>query len=101
MNHHRQPYHHVCIDDPNLVFSTMAISAIVFKLIVGMSREGDTAILTYWSMGLMYIWCHFIVHTRYTPQNKLMRKIQQNHMKHHCKYGSISIFLLYLTLCDD
>lgn len=39
---------------------------------------------TYWLMGLVYEWSHFIVHTRVRPGTKLGRAIKE----HHTRYGA-------------
>ena len=83
--HHQKPYYHVCIDEPFLVLSVMCASGLLFKTIFLNAALGDTAILVYWLMGLVYIWCHFLVHTRYVPRSRFMKAIRQNHMRHHCK----------------
>ena len=88
VQHHERTYHHVCIDGPELVFSVMLLSALVFKTIFGSHPSGDTAIFVYWFMGLMYIWCHYLVHTRYIPRTHFMKTIRQNHMRHHCRCAS-------------
>lgn len=39
---------------------------------------------TYWLMGLVYEWSHYIVHTRVRPGTKIGRAIKE----HHTRYGT-------------
>lgn len=85
IQHHQQPYFHVCIDSPSLVFGVMGVSAGVLALCFGNQPIGETAIVAYWSMGLLYLWCHYLVHTKVRPRSAFFKTIRQNHMRHHCR----------------
>ncbi|PRW45324.1 fatty acid hydroxylase [Chlorella sorokiniana] len=85
VGHHQRPYFHVSIDDPPIVLAFMAVSLTAFWVGFGGSELAVTASLTYFAMGLLYEYTHFIVHTRYLPRSKLGKAIRMHHMLHHTR----------------
>lgn len=61
--HHEKPFYHVCVDPPDLVAGWTLAAACVFKLLLPLPLA-LTVLSAYMSMGLVYEWVHFIVHTR-------------------------------------
>lgn len=53
------------IDDPPIVVAFMAASLGLFWLGFHGSELALTAAISYFAMGLLYEWTHYIVHTRY------------------------------------
>mmetsp|Transcript_39571 Transcript_39571/g.112228 ORF Transcript_39571/g.112228 Transcript_39571/m.112228 type:complete len:297 (-) Transcript_39571:1502-2392(-) len=82
-SHHAEDYFHISIDPPGLILPAMALSAGVFYAAMPTAALGLTATLTYFLMGLLYEFNHYLVHTRYIPKNSLGRAIRRNHMLHH------------------
>ncbi|CAN0028247.1 unnamed protein product [Laminaria digitata] len=39
----------------------------------------------YMSMGLVYEWVHFIVHTRVVPRSRFGKELKRHHTLHHLK----------------
>lgn len=85
VGHHQRPYFHVSIDDPPIVLAFMAVSLTAFWFGFGGSELAVTASLSYFAMGLLYEYTHFIVHTRYLPHSKLGKAIRMHHMLHHTR----------------
>ncbi|GMH38805.1 hypothetical protein BSKO_06703 [Bryopsis sp. KO-2023] len=84
-SHHQKPYFHVTVDSPALVGSMMVLSSFLF---MGLSKAhplGITATWTYWCMGLLYEFSHYVAHTRYMPKWERMRRVKINHMMHHSR----------------
>ena len=44
-----------------------------------------TGMVSYISLGLLYEWTHFIIHTRYRPKSRLYKHLWRHHRLHHCK----------------
>lgn len=82
--HHATPYHHITIDGLDLVAPAMLASLVIFTAVAGYGT-GPCAALAYWSMGLFYIFSHYLVHTRCVPRSKFWRHMRQHHMQHHCR----------------
>ncbi|CAN0453986.1 unnamed protein product, partial [Hapterophycus canaliculatus] len=61
--HHDKPFYHVCVDPPDLVAGWTLAAACIFKLLLPLPLA-MTVLAAYMSMGLVYEWVHFIVHTR-------------------------------------
>lgn len=81
--HHQKSYFHVTVDSPALVGSVMVVSAVLFMGVCKAHPLGMTATLTYWFMGLLYEFAHYVAHTRYMPKWERMRRVKINHMMHH------------------
>lgn len=63
-DHHDKPYYHVCVDPPDLVAGWTLAAACVFTLVLPLPLA-LTVLAAYMSMGLVYEWVHFFVHTRW------------------------------------
>lgn len=85
VGHHQRPYYHVSIDDPPIVLAFMAASLALFWLAFGGSELAVTAAAAYYSMGLVYEFTHYIVHTRYLPTSRLAKRIRMHHLLHHTR----------------
>lgn len=86
VGHHQRPYFHVSIDDPPIVVAFMAASLGLFWLGFHGSELALTAAISYFAMGLLYEWTHYIVHTRYVPRSALGKRIRMHHMLHHTRH---------------
>jgi hypothetical protein len=93
--HHSLPYYHVSLDEPEIaVVWGAAITLLVNVLAPGeaMSTLRLDFLVTYFSMGLLYEWTHYMAHTKYKPTSALGRLIKSHHMTHHlddnrCKFA--------------
>lgn len=63
-DHHDKPYYHVCVDPPDLVAGWTLAAACVFGLVLPLPLA-LTVLACYMTMGLVYEWVHFFVHTRW------------------------------------
>jgi hypothetical protein len=86
-HHHTRPYFHVSVDPPGLIGGVMALAAAVFYVSFQGSPLAFTAIVTYFTMGLIYEWLHYVVHTQWVPPPSAtwLRAIRRHHMLHHCR----------------
>ncbi|CAM9582699.1 unnamed protein product, partial [Ectocarpus sp. 6 AP-2014] len=82
--HHDKPFYHVCVDPPDLVAGWTLAAAFVFKLLLPLPLA-ITVLVVYMSMGLVYEWVHFIVHTRVVPRSQLGKDLKRHHTLHHLK----------------
>jgi sterol desaturase/sphingolipid hydroxylase (fatty acid hydroxylase superfamily) len=82
--HHADPtvLEHVFIPLPALVGSAVALVALGAVL---PSPRGVTFVATVFSLGLVYEWTHYLVHTEYRPRTRLYRAIWRHHRLHHYK----------------
>lgn len=105
--HHELPFYHVSIDPPAIVLAwgAVACAAALALLpqplawtVLGVRWKAASGLLsvcvfdwtdtmtlktqTYWLMGLVYEWSHYIVHTRVRPATKLGRAIKEHHTRY-------------------
>eukprot|EP00752_Nemacystus_decipiens_P011933 g10583.t1 len=83
-DHHDKPYYHVCVDPPDLVAGWTLAAACVFNLVLPLPMA-LTVLAAYMSMGLVYEWVHFFVHTRVVPRSQLGKELKRHHTLHHLK----------------
>lgn len=81
--HHDKPYFHISIDPAPLMLAWMATAHAIFQFLLPLP-VACTATLAYASAGLFYEWSHFIVHTKVKPTNSFMKRMRDNHIRHHC-----------------
>lgn len=81
--HHDKPYFHISIDSAPLMLAWMATAHAVFRCLLPLPAAWS-ATLGYASSGLFYEWAHYIVHTKVKPRNKFMKRMRDNHIRHHC-----------------
>jgi hypothetical protein len=60
------------------------VSAIVL-LLVPLTGLGLTYLAFLGMIGLVYEWCHYLIHTDYKPKSRPYRAIWKNHRQHHFK----------------
>lgn len=84
--------HHTDPRDIPLVFIptrslTYTIIALVAIALLAFPRLGLglTFLLTITTLGLLYEWTHYLIHTDYKPEHALYRAIWRNHRHHHYK----------------
>lgn len=84
--------HHTDPRDTPLVFIppkslTLTIVALVAIGLLAFPRLGLglTFLLTITTLGLLYEWTHYLIHTDYKPKHALYRAIWRNHRHHHYK----------------
>mmetsp|Transcript_31165 Transcript_31165/g.38042 ORF Transcript_31165/g.38042 Transcript_31165/m.38042 type:complete len:343 (+) Transcript_31165:93-1121(+) len=80
--HHSKPYFHVSIDPPGLIMGWLLAVHVALRLLLPLPLA-LSATVGYAAAGLFYEWAHYIVHTRVVPRNGFMRKMRDNHMRHH------------------
>ena len=93
--HHLTPFYHVSLDGPDVAIvwggTICALSFIVFPGEALNVCRMDF-VLTYYLMGLLYEWTHYLTHTRYKPKTAFVRGLKAHHMTHHlddnrCKFA--------------
>ena len=87
---HRE--HHVAPRDVDLVFIPLqsAIGAVVSAVVIALwlfprTGMGLTFLVVMLTCGLLYEWCHYLVHTDYKPKTAAYRVIWRDHRLHHFK----------------
>lgn len=87
---HRE--HHVAPRDVTLVFIPLQslVGAIVSAVLIALLAFprlglGLTFLVVILAFGLLYEWCHYLVHTDYKPKSALYRVIWRDHRLHHFK----------------
>eukprot|EP00898_Chlorokybus_atmophyticus_P005554 jgi/Chlat1/59/Chrsp1S03111 len=86
--HHALPYFHVSLDGPEVVVPMMFLSAGLAAASVVMGASASLAItglVSYWAMGLVYEWTHYLCHTRVPLTSGIAKAVKRNHMLHHCR----------------
>ncbi|CAM9754519.1 unnamed protein product [Choristocarpus tenellus] len=86
-NHHDLPFYHVSLDPPDLVIAWTIAAATIFFVVLP-APLSLTVLGCYMTMGLVYEWTHYIVHTRVVPQSKLWKALKRHHTLHHLKDDS-------------
>eukprot|EP00243_Klebsormidium_subtile_P012566 TRINITY_DN7731_c0_g2_i1.p1 TRINITY_DN7731_c0_g2~~TRINITY_DN7731_c0_g2_i1.p1 ORF type:complete len:153 (-),score=40.91 TRINITY_DN7731_c0_g2_i1:693-1130(-) len=83
--HHEAPFHHVSIDGLDLVaISLVGFAGFCFALF-GKSPLALTGTLTVYTMGLVYEWTHYLVHTKVPMRSYIGSMIKRAHVSHHLK----------------
>ncbi len=81
-HHHNQPYFHISIDSTPLLigwlFSTSLVLHFIFPQPLAL-----TGTICYSISGMWYEWIHFLVHTKVRPRSKFMKRVKDNHIRHH------------------
>ncbi|MCX2929577.1 sterol desaturase family protein [Mycobacterium sp. CVI_P3] len=86
---HRE--HHVAPRDVGLVFIPLqsAIGAVAAAVVIAWlfprTGMGLTFLVVILTFGLLYEWCHYLVHTDYKPKTAVYRAIWRDHRLHHFK----------------
>ncbi|WP_431231946.1 sterol desaturase family protein [Mycolicibacterium psychrotolerans] len=87
---HRE--HHIAPRDVDLVFIPLqsAIGAVVSAVVIALwlfprTGMGLTFLVVMLTCGLLYEWCHYLVHTDYKPKTAAYRVIWRDHRLHHFK----------------
>ena len=94
-SHHSTPFYHVSLDGPEVAMVWgAAICAISYGIFPGdaLNIYRLDFVLTYFVMGLVYEWTHYLTHTRYVPKTAFVRRLKAHHMTHHlddnrCKFA--------------
>jgi len=86
---HRE--HHADPTDPDLVFiptpALLVLIPVMAMAVLAFPRTGLglTWLLTQATIGLIYEWAHFLVHSDVSPRSRLFRSIWRHHRLHHYK----------------
>ncbi|GAA2791752.1 sterol desaturase family protein [Mycolicibacterium pallens] len=87
---HRE--HHIAPRDVDLVFIPLqsAIGAVASAVAIALllfprTGMGLTFLVVMLTFGLLYEWCHYLVHTDYKPKTAVYRVIWRDHRLHHFK----------------
>jgi hypothetical protein len=84
--HHHEPHDLTLIFLPvTVVVVAIPISALISWTLMPTVTLAVTGLCTWFAMGLLYEWIHFLTHTQYTPRSNFYRRVQMNHMRHHFK----------------
>ena len=88
-DHHREPWllEHVYVPTPTVV-TGLALGVPLFLAIwwsVLPMSVGLTALATFFVLGSVYEWTHFIIHTGYKPRSAFYRRLWRHHRLHHFK----------------
>lgn len=85
-DHHGNPWH---LDDVFIPLRTLLlglpIGVALWFLVAPDWNIALTGLGFYASLGLVYEWTHYLVHTNYRPKTKLYRRLWKNHRLHHFK----------------
>ncbi len=74
----------IFIPPKSLLLTIVALVAIAL-LVFPRTGLGLTFLLTITTLGLLYEWTHYLIHTDYKPKYALYRAIWSNHRHHHYK----------------
>ncbi|KAL3802474.1 hypothetical protein ACHAW5_009733 [Stephanodiscus triporus] len=96
--HHERDYFHVSIDHPILLLGWLLVAHLVIRSMMPW-HACLSATVGYALAGLMYEWCHYIVHTKVRPPSssssssmssfalafasKAFLRMRNNHIRHH------------------
>jgi Fatty acid hydroxylase superfamily len=87
---HRE--HHIAPRDVDLVFiplqstiGAVAAAVAIALLLFPRTGMGLTFLVVMLTCGLLYEWCHYLVHTDYKPKTAVYRVIWRDHRLHHFK----------------
>ena len=87
---HRE--HHIAPRDVGLVFiplqsviGALASATLIALLAFPRTGMGLTFLVTILAFGLVYEWCHYLIHTDYKPKSAVYRIIWRDHRLHHFK----------------
>jgi fatty acid hydroxylase family protein len=87
---HRE--HHVDPRDVPLIFIpwrallwVIPLSVAVAALLFPRAGLGLTYLVGVGVIGLIYEWCHYLIHSDYKPKSRFFRAIWKNHRQHHFK----------------
>jgi hypothetical protein len=87
---HRE--HHIAPREVDLVFIPLqsAIGAVVSAVAIALlafprTGMGLTFLVVMMICGLLYEWCHYLIHTDYKPKTPAYRAIWRDHRLHHFK----------------
>lgn len=67
------------------LFGALGAGLIIGLVLVPRTGLGLTFMVTVFGIGVVYEWCHYLVHTDYKPKRWLYRRIYRNHRLHHFK----------------
>lgn len=84
--HHEDPWKidAVFVPLPAVFFTLPAVSALWWTVMP--TRElALTGMATFATMGLVYEWTHYLIHSRYRPRSAWYKQLWTNHRLHHCK----------------
>lgn len=81
IKHHNAAYFHVSIDGPELILPAQILVFALFWTMFEDKAYSLTACATYYMMGLLYLWTHFLVHTHVVPRSDLGRRIRRHHIR--------------------
>lgn len=87
---HRE--HHIAPRDVDLVFiplqsviGALASATLIALLAFPRTAMGLTFLATILGCGVVYEWCHYLIHTDYKPKSALYRVMWRDHRLHHFK----------------
>ena len=81
--HHDKNYFHVSLDPPALMLAWLGTAHFLFRFLFPLPLA-CTITFGYALAGLVYEWAHFVVHTKVKPRSQFMRRMRDNHIRHHC-----------------
>ncbi len=87
--HHEEPWllEHVYVPTPTVVTGLLVgvpLVAVAWFAWLPVSM-GLTAFATFFVLGSLYEWTHFLIHTAYKPKTEFYRRLWRHHRLHHFK----------------
>jgi len=67
------------------LFGALGAGLIIGLVLIPRTALGLTFMMTVFGIGVVYEWCHYLVHTDYKPKRWFFRTIYRNHRLHHFK----------------
>ena len=80
--HHERNYFHVSIDSPELIMGWLLAVHFLLRMALPLP-VALSATVGYAMAGLFYEWAHYIVHTKVKPRGSFMKRMRDNHIRHH------------------
>ncbi len=67
------------------LFGALVSALLIALLAFPRTAMGLTFLVTILAFGLLYEWCHYLIHTDYKPKGVVYRAIWRDHRLHHFK----------------
>ena len=87
-DHHQEPEHlpDIFIPVRSLLTTTLPTVLLIAWLVTPDITRMGTVLGMIFVMGLIYEWCHFLIHTNYRPRSALFKHLRRHHYLHHYKH---------------
>lgn len=86
-DHHLDPGHLPDVVIPTIsLILTVPVAFVLWWLITPDLPRMFTGVAFLFTMGMVYEWCHFLIHTNYRPKTSLFKHLWRHHRLHHFKH---------------